>query len=40
MKSLLGLNDIFDTDQMTEITNAYIKLSETKNNQKILCSGD
>lgn len=35
MKSLLGLNDIFDTDQMTEITNAYIKLSETKNNQKM-----
>jgi hypothetical protein len=32
MKTLLGLTDIFNTKQIYDTTNAYIKLSETKNN--------
>ena len=35
MKSLLGIQDIFDTERIYEITNAYILLSETKNNKKM-----
>lgn len=35
MKSLLGLTDIFNTSQVYEKTNAYIKLSESKNNQNM-----
>jgi len=35
MKTLLGLNDLFNTSQIYEKTNAYINLSESKNNKNM-----